>query len=761
MGSARQRLGPVSRRRARPRASQLASTLRRSENHPAIRLLFFGLACTLWIGLILFRLWDLQVRRTEGFVERAQRQQESLIEIGAKRGEIFDRFGAELARSTPVDSIGVFPTKVTNPQTTAELLSEVLGIDPDALAVKLTKTRFQWVKRLAEPGEAERVRELPLDALHFEKESKRYYPKGTVASHILGAVGVDHGGLAGIEQFYEELLRGRPGQRLVHLDALRKRYESRAIQQPVPGLDLVLTIDQRIQMLAERELARAIGETQSAAGTIVILDPNNGDLLALASWPTFNPNEPVRGKADVERRRNYAVSHMIEPGSTFKLITFAAALEEGLATPDEVLDCQNGAIYIGSRRIRDHKPFGFLTVADVLTRSSNVGTIKLGLRLQPERLHDYIRRLGFGSATALPLPGEAAGLVRHPDAWSGSSIGSISIGQEVGVTAVQLGRAVSAIANGGLLIELRLIDTMVHPDGRREQPASRPAPRVLRPETAATLRAMMERTVLQGTARLAQTPGYRVGGKTGTAQKIDRATGAYSTTAYVSSFVGFAPVNDPSIVVVIVLDSPVGRYYGGLVAAPVFPRVVTEALRFRDVPLQMPLAPKPSEPPSVPEELLADFLGDGQPVADESERAAAAEYTPTGERVVALALGAPLPQVRPVRRVPEVSPFPAQSASVEDPSEADGPATEAAALPAPPAPPEPVVIRVASGVLPSFQGHSVREVVRQSSALGLRLQVRGRGTALRQWPAAGTPMQPGRPVTVEFRPQGRGVLRTQ
>ena len=754
MGSARQRLGSVSRRRTRPCLAGLPALWAHSENHPRVRLILFGFACALWIGLILVRLWDLQIRRADGFVEQAQKQQESVIEIRAERGEIFDRFGVELARSTPVDSIGVFPGKVTNPQTTAELLSEVLDIDHGALVGKLSKKRFQWVKRLAEPGQAERVRRLPLEALHFEKESKRYYPKGTVASHILGAVGVDHTGLAGLEQYYEAQLRGRPGKKLVQLDALQKRYGSVVTEEPVPGLDLVMTIDQRIQMLAERELERAIGETQAKAGTIVVLDPTNGDLLGMASWPTFDPNQPVRGPSDVDRRKNYAVSHMIEPGSTFKLITFAAALEEGLATPDEVLDCQNGAIYIGSRRIRDHKPFGFLTVADVLARSSNVGTIKLGLRLQPDRLHEYIRRFGFGSATNLPLPGESEGLVRPISAWSGSSIGSVAIGQEVGVTAVQLGRAACAIANGGLLVDLRLIDRIIHPDGRREELLSPPARRVFSPETSATLRGMMERTALKGTARLAQTPGYRVGGKTGTAQKVDEATGAYSQTDYVSGFIGFAPVNDPSIVVVIILDSPVGKYYGGLVAAPIFPRVATEALRFRDVPSRTPMAPKPAKPLTVPQELLADFLGVEQAAADEIDSSESVEYTPAGERVVALAPGAPLPQVQPALHVPAIlSPVPAE----EEPVSIMQSGVPEEGLP----PREPVAIRVASGVLPSFRGRSVREVVNQSSALGLRLRVRGRGTALRQWPAAGTPIRPGRPVTVEFQPHAMGALQRQ
>ena len=715
-----------------------------------MRLVLFSLTCSLWIGVVLARLWDLQIERKDQFTEQAQKQQASVIEIRAQRGEIFDRRGAELARSTPVDSIGIFPTKVRNPQTAVELLSEVLSLDPEVLAPKLKKTRFQWVKRLAEPGEAERVRRLPLGALHFEKESKRYYPKGSVTSHVLGAVGVDHTGLAGLEQFYEELLRGKPGKRLVYLDALRKRYGSRIIQEPVPGLDLVLTIDQRIQMMTERELARAIGETRSIAGTIVVLDPNNGDLLAMASWPSFDPNEPVRSEADLQRRENYAVSHMFEPGSTFKLITVAAALEEGLTTPEEVLDCQMGGIYIGSRRIRDHKPFGLLTVADVLARSSNVGTIKLGLRLQPERFYDYIRRFGFGAKTGLPLPGESNGLVRPPSIWSGSSIGSVAIGQEVGVTALQFGRAVSVIANGGRLVELRLVDNLVHPDGRREQPPAKPAVRVLRPETAATMRALMERTVQEGTGRLAQTPGYRVGGKTGTAQKVNEETNTYSETDYIPSFVGFAPVNDPSVVVVIVLDSPVGKYYGGQVAAPVFPRVVTEALRFRDVPSELPLAPAPAPRDAVvAEELLADFRAgaDGFPGGPGGLKPA--DDPASGDRVVSFAPGAALQTMPP--------------ASFDAPGEDEEDEVEEADLTAQapkPLPAAPVTIRVASDVLPSFHGRSVREVVAESSALGLNLRLRGRGTAQRQWPAAGTPIDIGRLVTVEFHPHAGGARRT-
>ena len=341
-----------------------------------------------------------------------------MIEIRADRGVISDRFGEKLAFSTPVESIAVFPSQIQNPDLTVRLLSNVLQMDYRLLYRKLERRQFQFVKRLAEPGEAERVRDLNLIGIHFEKESKRYYPQGTVASHLLGAVGVDHHGLAGLEQTFDGPLQGQPGKRLVQYDARRSGYAGRTIEDPVPGAQLVLTIDQRIQMVAEVELGRAIEETRASAGTIVIMDPNNGELLAVANWPTFNPNEPARNRQDLKRRKNFAVSTLFEPGSSLKVVTIAAALEENLTTPDEVLDCEMGATYVGRRRIRDHKPFGELTVSQILANSSNVGTVKLGLRLGDRTLHRYLVRFGFGQKTGLPLPGETAGLLRSVEDWA-------------------------------------------------------------------------------------------------------------------------------------------------------------------------------------------------------------------------------------------------------------------------------------------------------------------------------------------------------
>ena len=726
-----------------------ACELSEFQSHPPFRLFVFALMAGLWLALIVVRLWDLQIRQAPRLAEKAQQQQEDVIEIAARRGRIYDRNGVELARSTPVDSIGVFPTKVGDPELAAALLAEVLRENPNTLNKKLKKKHFQWVRRLSEPGEAERIRELPLAGLHFEKESKRYYPKGTVAAHILGAVGVDHTGLAGLEQTFEAKLRGVPGQRSVQVDALQHRYASQVIQEPVPGYDLVLTIDQRIQVTAEKELARAIEETQAEAGTIVVMDPVKGDILGMANWPTFDPNDREPSKTELEHRKNYALSHMIEPGSTFKVVTVAAGLEEKLTTPEEMIDCERGGIYVLSRWIRDHKPFALLSVADVLARSSNVGTIKLGLRLSPERLHRYARAFGFGQPTGLPLPGETAGLLRPWERWHPAAIGSVAIGQEVGVSALQMARAVSVIANGGSLVTPRIIEAIASPQGGPKETDVRDSSRVLNPETAAIMRALMERVVREGTGRRARTPGYRVAGKTGTAQKVDPETGRYSTKDYVASFVGFAPVNAPSILVVIVLDSPVGKYYGGQVAAPVFPRIATEVLRFRDVPPELPLEQEPA--PTIPEEWWADFATEepahGWPEGIRGDFPG----VPSDEDAVVVTVASLTDSASPrfgefplaaeeTMGGPNAAPPPEPEAAVEDASEEGKPAD-----------PAPARLTVVDSRLPDFRGETVGSVISRTSSLGLAVHLRGSGKAWRQWPPAGTPVHLGGTVTVDFR----------
>jgi len=685
------------------------STRRSDDDSPRIgRIFLLGLLCSLWFVAVLCRLGQLQLVESHELKAKAQRQQESNIEISAKRGSILDRNGAEFALSNPVDSIGVFPDKITSPALTASIVAEILDLDARVVAAKLRKTGFQWIKRFAEPGQSERLQSLNLKGFHFEKESKRYYPKASVAAHTVGFVGTDHDGLAGLELEYDSILAGKPGLRHVQYDALRRRYESETIEPPQEGASIQLTIDERIQAVAETQLVTAVKSTQARTASIVVMDPANGDLLALANWPPYDPNDSPRSPEELERRRNLAIESIYEPGSTFKIVTAAAALDMGLTTPEEIIDCQGGSIFIGRRRIRDHKSYGLLTMAEVVANSSNVGVIKLGQRLGRERLYEYVDRFGFGRPTGLRLPGEAKGILRPWDKWKSGSAPSISMGHEVAVTSIQMARAFAVIANGGYLVTPRIVSRIRDPNGHvRELPVEK-RQRVIRAETAATMRAILERTVTDGTGVLAQTPGYRVGGKTGTAQMIDQETGAYSHDNYIASFGGFAPVNDPSIVSLIVLEAPVGEYYGGKVAAPVFPELASSAMRFRDVQPTMPIDPQPE----VVQAPRVDDLADLPDLA-----AFGATNRPT-------ASGALL-----------VSGFRSQAVGPIVPNKAS----------------RPVRLRVTGIKTPNFLGLTVRQALTASSEAGVELDARGEGVGVQQYPAPGDAVMPGGTVRVEFR----------
>jgi cell division protein FtsI (penicillin-binding protein 3) len=351
---------------------------------------------------------------------------------------------------------------------------------------------------------------------------------------------------------------------------------------------VILTIDENIQFIVERELATAIEQTRARAGTVLVQDPSNGEILAMASWPKFNPNAPAGSPA--EARMNRAVGALYEPGSVFKIVTLSAAIDQGITTPDEVVDCQMGAIYIAGHRIRDHKAYGLLTVSQILTHSSDVGAIKIGLRLGAPKFYQYIRAYGFGELTGIDLPGENRGLLRRVENWTPVSVGSISMGQEVGVTPLQMINAVSAIANGGLLYRPHIVLALRRgPETEQEQQP--PPRRVVRQTTAAAMRAMLEGVVLNGTGTKAQLDGYTSAGKTGTAQKIDPATGRYSATQLIASFVGFAPINNPAVTILVQLDSPVGLHEGGSVAAPVFKRIAEQVLPYLNVPHDVPVSP--------------------------------------------------------------------------------------------------------------------------------------------------------------------------
>src|SRR6201987_3513486 len=415
-----------------------------------VRLLIVAGVALLWMSGGFGRLGYLQLVRHSTYVARAQRQQQRTIEITPKRGAIYDRNMHPLAMSVPVQSAFAVPSEIGNNTAMASRLrSGVLGIPRDVLDARFQSgSSFVWVLRKLPPDKAEAVRALNLKGVYLQSENQRYYPKRELAAHVVGFVDLDEKGLGGIEYGLDSLIRGKSEKIVVMADARQRWFDGGSAQKD-QGANVILTIDEKIQYIAERELAAAIAKTHAIAGTVIVQNPNNGAILALANWPKFNPNSPTDTKADA--RMDRAVSAIYEPGSTFKLITLAAALDPNLTRPDEVFNCENGAVYIAGHRIRDHKPFAMLTVSDILAKSSDVGAIKIALRMGAPKFYEYIRVFGFGQQTGVELPGESKGLLKKIENWSGVSIGSILMGQEIGVTPMQLVTAGSAIGNGGPL----------------------------------------------------------------------------------------------------------------------------------------------------------------------------------------------------------------------------------------------------------------------------------------------------------------------
>src|SRR5438128_4299186 len=503
------------------------------------RLLIVACVTILWTTAVFGRLGYLQLFLHSEYMARAQRQQQRVCEITPKRGPIYDPNMHPLAMSIPVDSAFAVPSELGDQQLAARLISGVLGIPREVLEARLESSHsFVWVARKLPPDKKKAVEALNLKGIYFQKENQRIYPKRDLAAHVLGFVDLDEKGLGGIEYELDGQIRGKSEKIIVMADA-RQRWFDGGEAQREPAANVVVTLDEKIQYIAERELAAAITKTHAMAGTVMVMNPNTGEILGLANWPKFNPN--VANEAPVESRMNRAVTALYEPGSTFKLITLAAAFDQGITRPGEVFDCENGAVYVAGHRIHDHKPFGLLSVADILAQSSDVGAIKIALRLGAPKFYDYIRAFGFGQPTGVDMPGESKGLLRRLDNWSAVSIGSISMGQEVGVTPIQLISAVSAIANGGMLYkphvvaELKRADRVLTAEGALAHSEPR---RVIRPETAATLRRMMEGVLItpKGTGKYARLDGWTAAGKTGTAQKIDSNTGRYSPNQLIASF---------------------------------------------------------------------------------------------------------------------------------------------------------------------------------------------------------------------------------
>jgi cell division protein FtsI (penicillin-binding protein 3) len=533
----------------------------------------------LWAVGIEARLVSLQVYRHAELQARAERQQMRTVAVPAKRGEILDRQGRVLAYSVDADSIYAVPTEIADPARVASLLCGALEDcgpkEQQGLLERLGRPRaFAFVRRQASPAEARRVAQLNLEGIGFIKENQRFYPKKELAAHVLGYVGVDNAGLSGLEAAYDAQIRGSQGTILIQTDARRHAF-SRLERPPTAGATIELTIDANLQYVVERELRDGVAANRAAGGTAIVMNPRTGEILALASEPTFNPNA-FRDAQEVQRR-NRAVQDIYEPGSTFKVVTASAALEEHVWGVDDLIDASAGSIRFGSRTIDDVHAYGVLSFTDVIVKSSNVGAIKIGLKVGPERLGRYIRRFGFGSTLSPDFPGENPGIVWDPGKLDQSALASVSMGYQVSVTALQMVSAVSSVANGGELIEPRVVHALVR-DGRRTEVRPRPLGRTVSAATAAELTAIMEAVVERGTATLAKIPGYTIAGKTGTAAKL--VNGRYSQSEYNASFVGFLPSRDPVAAVIVVIDSPhADQYYGGSVAAPIFKRIAEAALR--------------------------------------------------------------------------------------------------------------------------------------------------------------------------------------
>src|SRR6202142_1074244 len=529
------------------------------------RLYLLGAILLFWCAVISGRLIYLQIFRYGSFVKQADHQQQREIPLSAKRGVIYDRAGRELAMSVLVDSAFAVPTEVKDLPTAVSLITRITGDDHNVVLADCRNHKtFCWVARKADEETIERIKSLNLQGIHFQKEPKRFYPARDLAAQVVGTVGMEDAGQSGIEHEFEDELRGQDGKMLISVDA-RRQWFSDVEKQPEAGDNLVLTIDKNIQYIAEKELDQAIHDTQAIAGTVIVENPHTGEILALANRPTFNPN--LRKQITPAALTNRAVSYVYEPGSTFKLVTISAALEEKVTNPDEIFDCQMGSIVYNGMRIRDSKPHGLLPVWGVLAESSDVGSIKIALRLGEDRYYKYIRAFGFGQQTGIELPGETRGLTKPPSRWSKVSIAAISIGQEIGISPIQLAGLVSTFANDGVWVAPRILATTTAPQRTPEMVAFHPAEgrRVISSMTAAQMRQMMQHVVLDpdATGRKAILEGYSSAGKTGTGQKVDPATGTYSRTKYVASFAGLAPINDPAIVVAVILDSPVGLHQGG------------------------------------------------------------------------------------------------------------------------------------------------------------------------------------------------------
>jgi cell division protein FtsI (penicillin-binding protein 3) len=653
------------------------------------RLTFLAVFLILWSAAIFAKLVSLQVFNHQKYIVAARKQQEMKIDLPAVRGNIYDRNGHPLAMSAQTDSVSVNPLKLPDISVAAELLATNLNLDQRELYQKMkwqvqNKKGYLVVKHRLTPAESERLRSLPVNWIDFSTDMQRHYPNGQVAAHVVGGVYKQEEGAAGVEKYMDAVLRGHPGSIRLLTDVKRRGIETRVENPAQPGTALELTIDERIQFVAERELKIAIEKHHCRSGSVVVMNPSNGEILALANFPTYDPNEPPKQGDDPMSRLDLGVSVPFEPGSVFKVITLSAALETTTLRPETMIATGNGALSLPGRVVHDTRAHGTISFQEVLEQSSNIGAILIGARVGRERMNEYVRRFGFGGQSGIALAAESGGLLRKLNHWGSTSLASISMGQEISATSIQLARAGAVIANGGLLVKPKLILKR----GDKLEPTEPPV-RILKPETAITMREMMEGVVLRGTGRLyCRLEGYTSGGKTGSAQIFD-VKGHHYTHTYNASFLGFAPVTNPALIVMVTLNGTTGTAgFGGPSAGPVFNKIATEALRILDVPKDLP----ENLPPEKPVMLAGNFndtaiagLGDGPNILEEDPTA------------------------------------------VPDAMIASGP------------------------VAPDFRGKTVRQVLQASSEAGLEVFVHGAGIARAQSPPPGALLPEGASIRVQFR----------
>jgi cell division protein FtsI (penicillin-binding protein 3) len=535
-------------------------------------------------GFFLFlfvRLFCLQVVDKKRYTDIAQKQHNLVLQIEARRGSIFDKYMDPLAMNMEVQSVFCDPRVISDKSNMAEILSRELGIDAGDVRTKLQRDKaFVWIKRKIDHAEYENLSSKNLRGVYFRPESKRKYPNDAMASHVLGFVGIDNRGLEGIELLYEDQLKGRPGRRYETRDArMRSVLRKEAISiPPHNGNNLVLTIDSVIQYIAEDELSAMVRNFKPAGGTVIVMDPFSGKVLALASSPAYDPND--LSSLLPEHIKNPAVSDVFEPGSVFKVVAAAAALEEGVITLEDKVHCENGQYRTGGRTLNDFRPYGEISFEDVIAKSSNIGVVKVAQKLGDKKLFEYIQKFGFGERTGIDLPGEVQGISRHPKVWSRSDITTIPMGQGIAVTALQLASAVSVIANGGYLMTPYIVEEIITWEGEEiKKVLPRNKRRVISEKTCEKMKKAMRKVITDGTGRTSASKRYETCGKTGTAQMASPA-GGYYPDKYYATFIGFAPREDPKISIVVVARDPRPVYFGGTVAGPTFTRIAERTLEY-------------------------------------------------------------------------------------------------------------------------------------------------------------------------------------